>query len=527
MSGLEAGRVSRTDPDFVPHSTGPNRLADESNIELIRARMRMLIDQNELVDGALETHLDNIVGQKGIHDEPDTGWRDLDDQIRDLTDYAYRRVDVERSRTLPEDQELFYRELFGGGESGVHQVMAREFKGYPVMPATELVEADRLDMNLEGKAGNNRVRQSIERDRYGRVVAYHVLRANPNDDPLFFSPATLNSPNVVRVPVDRFELVFFTRRVAQLRGLPRGVSAMRVLRLDENLTQDTMILAQIALAFGALIETPEGWGDDLFQQGTNEQAFAVDSSGNPVDRIEAGGLGFIPPGSKPHFSQPQHGGPNFDSTTGVLQRRASRSLRTSSASLTGDYSKTTFSSARAESLDIRKFYQRMHQVIWCHHTEPYRRRLIDWAVATGRIELKVRQRKAIERNPERLYKCRVIAPGWSYVNPAQESTANQTDVANGVRSRIQIIGEQGGNWRQVVDDEVKFHKYRQERYEEAGLEAPPMGASTAPTETKDDNDDGETPDGARRDTENKTSSLTVGTDAGANGHGGPFNGQVA
>ena len=459
--GLDAGRVDRRDPDFMPMGYGPNTLVDRSNLARIKARVRSLIDNNEYIDGALETHTDNIVGL-GITCEADTGFDDLNEQLDDLFEWASRRVDPDRSMTLPESQRLFYRELFVG-ECLVHHVVAEAHRGWPTMPAIELIDGERLDHTLEKQVdGGGYIRQAVEFDNKGRTVAYHVMTEHPGDASLVSSPM-VGGAATERYPVEDAELCHLTRRVAQIRGLPQTLSVIGTIRMEDGLCEDTMLAARVAAQLGAFFEMS---GDtQLFHQGDGTDALAVDAMGKPIQRIEPGSVGFVRPGSKLHLVAPNQPGPQFETAVSVLLRRISRALRVPFDVLTGDYSKTNYSSSRAAGLDARKSWQPRQRFVWNHHTEPWRRRLIDWAVFMGRVKLTNEHRAKLKSNPELLYRSEPLFPGWRYVNPAQESVAAGEDLDNGVRSHIEVIADRGGSWRRVIRQQAKWER----ELEKAGI----------------------------------------------------------
>ena len=486
-----AGTISRRDPDFIPRGLGPNAMAElgggAGGLDLVVRRMRDLGDNNELVDGAAETWLDNVVGT-GIDDvEPDTGFEDLNEQIAALWEWAIRRVDPERCMTLGEDQRLFGRELYLAGECIVYYPMAEAFRGYPTMPAVELIDRERMPLDLTGVHNGNEVRQGVEYDAKGRVVAYHVLREHPRDGGwsrgiTMGMGASIGSPGVMRLSAEDAEASFFSRRIAQLRGVPRPVSVVETIRKEDAYQRDVMDQAHLAACLGAFFESPD---DNLFRQPSGANAAAVDAMGNPITRIEGATVGFVRKGGGLQIvgtNLPQQG---FENATAVLQRRMSRALRVPYSALSGDASRTTFSSMRGEGLDARKGYRPAQRFVWEHHTEPWRRRLIDWAVLTGRITLTGEQVAAIAKNPETLYRCEVGYPGWDYVNPAQEANAAATDIKSGVKSPVEVIQERGGNWRRTVRQAVKYASFRKQELEAAGLEASDLAGaekSAAPAE---------------------------------------------
>lgn len=447
--GLDAGKTTRVDPDFRPTNYGPNSLFEASNINLIRAKVRSLIDNNPIFDGALHSLIDNVIGS-GISIAAGTGFHELDDEIDEFWEWISEGVDAGRKEALCESQTLFLRELFIG-ECGVHLVDAKPANGYPTLPAIDLIECDRIATDLYGRTDDgkgNRVRQGVEFDEHGTIVAYHVLTENPNDDSTATAVAQIGSDNTRRIIADVFELAFEKRRKNQLRGLPAAISSVGTVRLEDQLMLDTMLAARLAAILGMFVKNgPESLGVD---DGAGGEHPIVDASGNPIERLEGGVLALLKGDAEIQTVQSKHPGPQFDSTHEALQRRMSRPLGVSFEQISGNYSKTSFSSARTSKGDSRKRIERMQSFVMRHHTRPFRRRVIDYAIATGHIALKRQHLAKFRRRPHQLYAGIMMAPGDPYVNPQQEANANSIDLQNRVVSPQEVIRRRGANPRDVV-----------------------------------------------------------------------------
>jgi hypothetical protein len=263
------------------------------------------------------------------------------------------------------------------------------------------------------------------------------------------------------------------------------MSSLRTIRTEEAFVGSTMALAELAINMSFCME-----GDpSMFQADADGvKAAMVDAYSNPVFRPEPGQVVFYPHGSSPPVIVGTNvPGQQFDSTDANLLRRMARGARVPFSAYSADSSRTTFSSMRGEALNARKDYKPMQRFVWEHHTEPYRRRLIDWAIFTGRIELTPQQR-ALFADPisrERLYKCSPGYPGWDYVNPAQESMAAATNIESGVKSPIDVIIVRGGTVDNVIAGIIKYELKLKAARKEAGLEDKAPAPPTPPTDGGD------------------------------------------
>ncbi len=496
-AAYDAGRFSRRDPSFLPQGQGPNTSAEfEGGLERIWARSTHAHDNNELVDNAAELEIDRVIGT-GIDDlEPDTGFNDLDEQIAAVYEFAFEAVDPERDMSLADVQALYWRERKRTGECGVRFVMAEPWGGYPFMPAIELVDAERIAVQLTGinPRTGNAVRQGVEYDEAWRRVAYHVLVAHPRDgDPRYmgiagwggglagFGVIGFGTPGIVRVPAGEMKLRLRRRRIRQLRGVPDLVSGLRTLRTEDKYVDGQMAHAQTAMSVGTLMPAPDA---SMFKNVNGRTPLLVDGNGNPITTLEAGAVGFYRPSSggeikTMHANLP---GPQFEPTTRGLQRRASRALNGPYSAISGDYSQETFASNRANRIDQRQRDVRLQETgVWRPLTKPFCKLVVEWGILSRRIVLTAQHLDAIRRNPEILYRTNVPQPGNAYVNPAQESQATATDLTSCVTSQIETINGKGGNWKRTARQLAKFEKFMVDTRRELGLpDYPPAAAAAAP-----------------------------------------------
>lgn len=512
MAYYQAGKETRRDIGWRPGGLGPNAMADGfggsggfGGLESIRNRARDLADNNELVDAAASTAVDAVV-RTGLDDfEPDTGFDDLDTDLRAVYELAISRVDAERSMTLAESQEIAQRELEIVGEIGVFRGMAPAFKGFPAMPAIELIEAERIPLDLSGKIPNseNVIRQGIEFEKaeFGkghvtRIVAYHVLRAHPRDGGMeaMFDTSVL-SRDVVRIPAEHMDLMINLRRVKQLRGVPPTVSVMQRLRTVDGFIESTMDLATLISSMGLAMESTNA---DLFKRRNGVEPLAVDASGNPITTVRGLQLMFLKPGTKePKAIAPNVPGPQFGEVMRWMMRLISKGLRRRYDETSNDYSQTTFASGQMGAIDQDRADKRKQQKLLEHHTRPFLRDVANWGVLSGRVTITpthmagTDKTPGLRKHPERLYRTWVGLPGRGAINPKQDADATAMNLASGVTSEIEQISAAGGNWKRTVQERLKLEKYEAEQRAEMGLPPRPVGElrakpSPAPDQNRDD-----------------------------------------
>lgn len=482
--GFNQAKPDRLDAGWKPGGYGPNADAEAAvgGSGDLHDRTEDLADTNEHVDGGIETVVDNVVAGGITAYEPATPWPDVNEAIKSVWAMACERVDSERQMHMAESQAQLVRSLHTSGEVGVDRPMAGEFRGYPTMPALDLVDRQRLPLGaqsgprlgmlggafkLTGVAEGHTVRAGVEFDGLGRTVAYHVLADHPKDG-LGSGMNQWMTLETVRIPVERMEWVFINRRVGQIRGISPLVTMLRTVRTEAGYVRDSMAQAKSSSMFGLVIKTANSAFRTFFADGKKNYA-AVDAGGNPTNTIGAGSITVIQKDDEIVPVSATLPGPTFKETVAVLLRRISRALRVTYSHLSGDSSGENFASMRGHELHMRRWYKRLQRLVWWHHTEPYLRDVIDWGVLTGRIPLTVMQARRVAEDRSILYRGRPVFPGFSYVNPSQEASANETDIKCGVRSTIECIQEEGRDWRTTVQQTVDYALALKEAVAKAGL----------------------------------------------------------
>ncbi|GMV26928.1 MAG: hypothetical protein AMXMBFR58_29590 [Phycisphaerae bacterium] len=475
----EGGQITRIDPDFVPMRVGPNLLADQS-LDMVQRRSRWLSDNHPLISGAVETFVANVVSSE-IYPRPATPFEEVNKRIDELFwDWA-EAVDAERSTSLLEHQQLVARELFSKGEILVHSPFAEAWEEYAADVALETIDTDLLCdpagasalgvSSYVQLANGNRVRQGVEFDSVGRRVAYHVLDGHPNDGE-FVMP---RPERMRRLPAAVANLAMIRRRSKQIRGVPRLVALIRLVRQESGFSEAFLELARVAACYGIWIE---GVGSaNMMANGT--AGAPTDMHGRPIQEAEPGLIGRLPPGAKVSTTNAAIPPPTFDSTLKSLKRDMSAAVGQSYGEFSGDYGEATFSSERARQLLTRRIVRPVQACVWRQGTLSAYKRCIAFWIASGRLKLSAEARAAWMTDPRQLYRHDVIAPGFEWVNPQQEAQAAEIELRIGAASLEDIVASKGRNWQDTLERQLQIEVWYAKRRAELGLAPRPLMAEKA------------------------------------------------
>lgn len=488
--GYRGGRHTRGTDGWNPQGLGPNLLADMS-LDLAKRRLRDAVDNNPLISGAQSGMRRNVIG-KGIHPEPDTGFEDLDHALRAEWTLFARGVDPERKFSIADSQSQAFNELFAGGEVLNYFRFAEEFNGFPSAPSIELIDCERMQLFHSGQlmgakvgAPANYIRQGVEYDTLGRAVAYHILKEHPRDNFL----GQVAWQEYIRLPVTEATLAFIPRRLRQVRGVPWAVSTIETINMEAGFNEAYLLLARVAACVSVFFENATD--DSLMADGKQSPGITNAADGSILKRLVPGLIGMLRKGIKPTILSSNLPPPTFASTTQIMQRRLAAGLNMSYAVVARDFSQATFSATRAESLEDRKEYEPLQGWIVHFHTRPLYRRFVAWAIATNRVKLTPQQLQVWLQKPEQIYKATWLYPGWKWVNPLQEATATQIELETGITDLITVCGEQGRDWREVLERRYRVQLYDIRRREELGL--PPAQVSGITVNVEPTPDDGPPP----------------------------------
>ena len=197
----------------------------------LRDHARNLDRNHDIVSGGLSSVVQNIIGPTGINivpsprDADDKVVESLVDQIMPLLAEWSKRPEVTWMHDLASVQRLIARTWLRDGEA-----MAQELRGWvpflehgsAVPFSLELLEPDMVPLDLDDPA--RRILQGVERNAWGRPIAYHVYKQHPGDPDVYV-------PEPKRVPSALTRHIRTIDRIGQVRGI--SILASTFTRLED------------------------------------------------------------------------------------------------------------------------------------------------------------------------------------------------------------------------------------------------------------------------------------------------------
>lgn len=438
VKGLyEAAQPSRTHP-YRGTTNSPDSTMQRASGRL-RDIARSLDENHDLATGLFDDLVNWTIGT-GLTVEPlvlTTGDEPAKDFNRELR-LAYEQWSLSPDTTgdypMGELERLVARSLFRDGEVLIHHVLGGRYPyRTPVPYALELLEADYLPFEWSRPAGNGQAKivQGVEKDTWGRSLAYHVWKVHPGETGYAY-PVSITGEGMKRVSVDQMTHLKFTRRLRQTRGVPILHSVIRRIEDIKEIEDSERIAGRWDADLAAIVRNIPAMGE-------------TKSDGNSVHReIESrsGMMVHVFEGEDVDVHTPSRPNAQLESFRNGQIRMVAAGTGTRYSSVARDYN-GTYSAQRQELVEGRMSYDKLRNYLIGRFYRPMWRRFVDAAVLGQRLSL-----RGIDQRS--LYFADFRGPPMPWIDPAKEVGAAAEKVEAGFAARHQVIRDFGDD-PQTVD----------------------------------------------------------------------------
>jgi lambda family phage portal protein len=383
-----------------------------------------------------------------------------------------RRCDFTTVQCFDEMQVLAFRAI---KESGDVVIVRRYRKDAGDVYGTKLqiLEADRLS-NPKNAADTDQISGGVETNADGVPIGYHISSAHPGGvrlTALTWERVAARSDDGLRVVLHLFERT----RPELSRGVPYLAPVIEHFKQLSDYSDAEVTAAVVSAMFTMVIETPndgDGFGPPIGEVGDANLA------ANEV-KLGSGAVLSLAPGEVAKDMDPSRPNSNFAPFVSAFMQQIGVALQLPLELLLKHFEASYSASRAALEMAWSYFNQQRSWIAYRFNQEVYGWAM-DEAVASGRIA-----RPGWFSNPmirEAYLSAEWIGPRRWSLNPAQEASADQTDIQVGVKTREQVCIERtGGDIEKKLDQLVKENT----RMVSAGLVADPA-APPAPAEPDDE-----------------------------------------
>jgi len=346
----------------------------------LRDQARHLERDLDLADNALNVLVQNTVGAgidvlsaPRLPGQPIN--RDLALQLDDLWDAWWDAPEATRTHDYGMCQQLLARSWFRDGDAFYQDTVPYFEHGTVVPYSFEMLEADLVPLDFNDPARN--ILQGVERNAWGRPIAFHVYKSHPGD-PMGTRLETK------RVSAEFMHCIALMKRLHQVRGISVFASAMSRFEDVKDYEESERIAAKVAASMTFQIKKGSGeqYGADLGGQ-------AILQDGVPIRELRlAPGAIFddLLPGESIESLGTDRPNPNAATWRKEQLRAAAGGIGVSYSSLSLDYN-GTYSAQRQELVEKWGSYLMLAERFIALCVRPQRMRFVEACVLSGRVRL--------------------------------------------------------------------------------------------------------------------------------------------
>lgn len=452
------------------------------DLDRLVARGRDLERNNGVAHGGLQTIVDNVVGV-GLRLSARPNYRALG-RDKDWADDWAQQVEARwwgwaettachTGDTLIFDQltaQALRAQLSCGEAIGLPYWIPERGDGFATK--LQLIEADRLS-NPNYLADTEHRRGGIEFDAYGVPVGYWIRRTHPGDFWLAMDAGRRMEwefiPRLTTFGRRRVIHVFDPERPSQSRGKPILAAVLPNFKSLDRYASAELQAAVVNAMIAGIIETPMDQESiiGLFQ---NDSTAYLNARKDHAVELKAGQLLPVFPGDKVQPFMPARPAAAFGTFVENVFRIIGVGLGLPYELLLKDFSKTNYSSARAALLEAWRSFNRRRDWLgttWC---DPVYALWLEEQIDGGYIDA-----PDFAQNRAAYLRCRWLGPGRGWVDPVKEAMGAKLRMEIGVSTLEDECGEQGKDWREVMEQRARELRLA----EELGLPAPADAGSIA------------------------------------------------
>jgi lambda family phage portal protein len=474
IRGFDAAAIGRFTSSWVTFSNSIDWDIRRS-LNVLRARSRDATINNPYGKKYMQMCQTHIVGPRGftlqVKVKLNTGKPDkLANDAIESAFYKWAKkgnCDVTGNLSFFDIQRLMVQALCRDGEFLARKIIDKNSE-FPYQ--LQLLDIDRLDTEKnEELAGGNIIKMGVELNRYGKSVAYWIKENHPGDGVYYIN----NHSVYVRVPADEIIHLFIPDRPEQTRGFPWTASGLERLKSIDAYQEAAIIAARVGAAKMGHYTSPDGDAGPLADEKTDDGQLMADA--------EAGVLQVLPPGYGFESFNPDYPHQMYADFVKTGMRDVSSGLGVAYNTLSNDLEGVNFSSIRTGVLEERDNWMTLQNWIIESFLDGLYSEWLLWALVKGSIKLPSGASlpsSGYDRFNVAIWQGR----RWQWVDPTKDVEANVTAINNGLKSRHDVIAEQGKD----IDDVFTDIQSEQEQMAEMGIKV--QGAVNPVNDTKIQNE---------------------------------------
>lgn len=464
----------------------------------MEGRAHDLARNNGYVAGAETAHRDTIVGPSyrlslrpnaaalGIDEDALSEWAELvENEFMLYADCPDAWIDAQRRMTFSQFMRVFVSYDFLSGE----HMFTREWRDdrrSKYSTCFKIIEPERVSnpqsvvLNKPGRQ-QDKIHEGVEVDRFGAPMAYHLRFRHPSE-------FTLSNGLKTHQRIKRYDSfgqmqffhIFEALRANQRRGLSRVNAAIHRAKMLDNFEQVELEMAILGATYGMVVTSDFGAnsiydamrGDNDITDAYGTFLGAKSEWGKETDlNFNGTKIPHLFPGEKIEQLKSEHPNNSFAAFEAAMLRPMSKALNRSYEQLTGDYTHTNNSSAKAAMTESWRFVTAKRSNTVNKSGSFIFRAWLDEAINTRKVPmpkgLKVSDYFSVR---DALSKCTWIGAGKGNTDELKDSKANEIKLRTGETNLRKIAAENGDDWKDNIMQSAKEAAARIAALEVNGIE---------------------------------------------------------
>lgn len=402
------------------------------------------LDRNDQVAGmVVDRFVDNILQESGITPDPASGDENADAFIRDMW---WRWTSDEDACDLAGEMKFAQIE---------RMVLRSALVDGDILPIgtdggqLEIMESHRCRTPTNSRKN---IVYGVELDQNRRRLSYYFTK-----DDISTNRVVRKVSDTVPVPArdeDGFRQVFHVfdpNRVSQTRGVSCFSRVADALGMHDDIQFANLVRQQIASCF-AIIRKKKSAGGPLTSGGAYGEKTTESTSGytRTLENISPGMEISTEPGEEIDGFSPDVPNPQFFEHVYLILKLISANLGIPLHAVLLDASQTNFSGWRGAHDQAKAGYRRVQN--WL--IDKFHQRVYEWKVRQWLVEYPELAAWGNQKGVDLTY-CIWRRPGWDYIQPVQDVTADAAKVASWLSTLRRIHAAKGLEYDEIIPEGVR------------------------------------------------------------------------
>lgn len=469
-----ASRIKNALKGFFTSNGGPEKDITE-NIPLLRERSRDLYMSGPLGAGILKKYRTCVVGQ-GLVPKPNLNAEALEitqDKAIDLERTIKREfeawarsqnVDAMRMHNFYTLQALALLSWVMNGDTFIIPRFKKR-SGVEDQLCIQVIEADRI-RNPCDDLGLGKIKEGVEVDDNGEVIAYHISNTHPGDD---IVTKTVRIKAFNKFGKRNIFHIFEPERPDQRRGVPLLAPVIEALKQLTRYSEAELQAAVISGMYAVFIEQSEDdtesnlGGYDLDE---DEKEFREETQNMELGN---GRINILRPGEKMTDNSPGRPNANYKLFVDSIYEEIGAGIELPKEVMLNHFT-SSYTAARASLEEAWRRFLNVRKILVDYMCQPIYEMFLLEQVANGSLEL-----PNFEDRKKRREYCRAIwvGPNKVSIDPYKELKAAEIALNLHLTNREIIAQERGYDYDEVIGQKMREDKFIAEKIEKGGSHAGP------------------------------------------------------